>query len=181
MDKAMNTISEAASKKSRGRPKTIPKEQRGIISWVSDGQTERCKQDKFFLVHSMGVLQNDKRFSWLCDEEEMQKGTGKGWKPSILSELGRYFFSVHLDEEKLKDIALEICEAKPKTKDAVAMLRRYRLGRGPGHDHSKLWNHICEAVNGYARQHAEVDSRDIAEVLRGIADQMDAGPPPCTF
>jgi hypothetical protein len=55
----------------------------------------------------------------------MKAGAPNAWRPSILSELGRF-----RNDETLRSFALALCEMRPrpKTKEAVSMLRRVRLG-----------------------------------------------------
>jgi hypothetical protein len=53
----------------------------------------------------------------------MKAGAPNAWRPSILSELGRF-----RNDETLRSFALALCEMRPrpKTKEAVSMLRHAR-------------------------------------------------------
>jgi hypothetical protein len=122
-------ISEAASeKRKRGTPRIMPEAYRAFLAeWYPDVRTERGRQDIAYRFRAMDLLSPDPRFSWLADSEAMKAGAPNAWKPSILSELGRF-----RNDETLRSFALALCEIRPRptSKAAVSMLRRARLARG---------------------------------------------------
>jgi hypothetical protein len=55
---------------------------------------------------------------------QMKAGAAKSWRPGILSELGR------IDEpDNFCTMAEQVCKIQLKMKIAVALIRRWRLGR----------------------------------------------------
>ena len=120
----MENISENQSKKKRGRPRVIPDELRKIVENTTNATTERHRQNVRYQLIALGVLMDDPLFSWLCDGEAMKQGKSHAWKPTILSELGRIEVPFLIQK-----IAAQICEQKPKVRDAVILVRRIRLGK----------------------------------------------------
>jgi hypothetical protein len=121
-------ISEAASeKRKRGRPRLIPASMLGVVDFATSCRTARGKQDVYYRLRAIHVLAGDERFSWLADSRAMEDGSPNAWKPSILSELGRF-----QSDATLRAFALALCEIRPRptSKAAVSMLRRARLARG---------------------------------------------------
>lgn len=123
--KRPSAISGAApEKRKRGRPRIMPASYSTFLAeWYPDIRTERGRQDIAYRLRALDVLADDERFSWLADSEAMEAGSPNAWKPSILSELGRFG-----NDETLRSFALALCEIRPrpKTKEAVSMLRRAR-------------------------------------------------------
>ncbi len=94
----------------------------------------------------------------------------KSMRLSILAELGRI-----PDDQERERIALEVCRLKPKTKDAVVMIRRYRLGREAKADPFRLWDRLADTVNSYIEAHPSVSMGEIAETLRDMAEHIEEG------
>jgi hypothetical protein len=168
-----NVLSEAASKKrKRGRPRVINRAAEKMVNFVSpDIKTVRGKQDTFYCLRAVDILMMDSRFTWIVDPEKMKAGTG-GWKKSILSELGRIW-----NHEDLKAVALRICELKPKTKDAVAMIRLCRTRKGEVGDADGLYRAVRLAVNNYLQRHpgtpwAEVESAFLS-LLEAVREKKE--------
>lgn len=163
-------IPEAVSeKRKRGRPRVIGPEAEPVVDLVApDVTTERGRQDAYYRQIALGVLMSDRRFTWLADEAAMKAGAPKAWKPTILAELGRI-----PDDEAMKAVAAQVCELRPKAKAAVAMIRRYRLGREPEGTPAGLDHHLVEAVNQYWGGHTSLTPAVIVEVLRALADRIE--------
>ena len=124
-EKTEDRISEAASeKRKRGRPPIMGEDIARHIDLTAGGnvQTHRHKLNIYYQIRALSLLGEDSHFSWLVDLPKAKAGAKNAWKPGILSELGRIW-----DDEGLKIVALRICELKPKTKDAITMIRRVRL------------------------------------------------------
>jgi hypothetical protein len=160
------SISEAASKK-RGRPR-LEYYRRGLDFAEFDAKTERGRQDVFYRLSAVAQLKDDERFTWLCDKAAMVAGKKDAWKPSILTELGRIE-----SYQDLVEVALEICKIKPKTKDAIAMIRRWRTGCEPASDADKFWSFLAKEVNKYARQHPSFERDVVVSTLRELADHIE--------
>ncbi len=146
-------ISEAASEngKRRGRPPLIERlgAARQMVNFCApDVKTERGKQNVFYRNIALHSLVDDSRFTWLCDKERMQAGTGNAWKPGILAELGRF----DIAGGDILEAASEICRLKPKTKDAIAMIRGWRLGEREGTPEG-LYKAMLAAFNDYVTRH----------------------------
>jgi hypothetical protein len=140
-------ISENFSKK-RGRPRLLEPGILKVVSAATDAHSLRHKQDVHYRLRALGVLLDDSRFIWLCDGERMRAGLSHSYRPTILAALGRI-----ADEADMRDVALELCETKPKARDAIQIVRRWRLGdRKPG-DALQLANEIVGTINGYLSRH----------------------------
>lgn len=147
-------ISEAASeKRKRGRPPIMNKDAAALVDWVAgnDVKTRRHKLNVYYRQRAVKVLVNDPRFTWVADEEKMTAGAAGAWKTGILSELGRIG-----NVEDMKAFAQVICELKPKTKEAILMIRRARLGRENKPDYSKLVNSLVRALDDYQAAHPDM-------------------------
>ncbi len=165
-------ISEAVSeKRKRGRPPTFSPELRARIAhWYSDIKSHRGITDAMYRLRALGLLTDDARFKWLVDKDKMIAGEPNAWKPSILAELGRIS-----DEETLKVVALRVCEVKPKTKDAIAEIRRFRTGKTAAGNASDLYSALATRMNDYIQQHpgmplSEVDDAVLA-LLGSVQEQ----------
>jgi hypothetical protein len=165
-------ISEAASeKRRRGRPPVFDPGYRAAIgSLFNEVKTHRGKTDCLYRQRAFNLLEKDGRFAWVADGAKARSGSPDAWKPSILVELGRI-----PNDEDLKVIALRICELKPKTKEAVSMIRRFRLGREPKPDYLKLWRHLAAAVDAYRGRHPSTPKDDLIRALRDVADCIEGG------
>lgn len=160
-------ISESASKKrKRGRPKVMSPEMQKLTDFLSpDVRTQRGKQNVYYRNLASSILYEDKRFSWLADGDKMEAGIIGSWKPGILSELGRI-----IDLDDMKAVALRLCELKPKTKEAIAMIRGFRLGRTTKPDYMKLLIHLENSYNAYVRLHPDTPAEWCARAFRDLAD-----------
>ena len=76
----------------------------------------------------------------LSSREEIMSGNGH-MRHTILAELGRIE-----DEDDLRSIARQICELKPGSKEAVAMIRQWRTGKSPSGDAISLTNALIAAA-----------------------------------
>jgi hypothetical protein len=171
-------ISEAASaKRKRGRPPIMGEEVTAIVDLGAgeNVKTHRHKLNVYYQMRALAVLPDDPRFTWLVGRAKAMPGAKDAWKgkirrqmmnrfpgkeewidakgalkQGILSELGRFG-----NDEDVKDIALHICELKPKTKNAVAMIRRWQ-GKGKPGDAWGLSREIVRTVNDYLERHPEM-------------------------
>jgi hypothetical protein len=146
-------ISEKFSEKpKRGRPTSFSPTAELMFRQMGIGSectTRRGKMNRWHAQRAFGVLHGDARFTWLADWEEMHTGNNRArW--SILAELGRL-----RDADTIAIMALRICELKPKTTDAIAMIRRFRLGRKPAGDSEKLFDILARAVDDYRHAHQD--------------------------
>ena len=149
-------ISEAASKnrRRRGRPRVLaPEYLQALQHLFPDIQSRRHLQDVACRQRALALLTDDPACRWLCDPEAMQRGQPSGplqksWRPGILAELGRI-----PDDEDLKALAGEICKVKPRTKDAVLLIRRWRKGKESPGDATSLAASVVRCIDDYLKRH----------------------------
>jgi hypothetical protein len=84
-------------------------------------------------------------------------------RTTILGELGRLN-----DPAAIERIALQLCELKPTTSAAVAMIRHARLGRQPQGTPGQLGEVLRKALNTYFTTHEGVTLQDAVEVLEAL-------------
>jgi hypothetical protein len=99
---------------------------------------------------------------WLCDRSEIVGGKPRSWRPAILTELGRL-----LEEqgpEVMTSLALQLCELKPRTKDALSIIRQARLVRAPNQS-LELAAAIANSVEYYLQEHPQMTLLQVAEAL----------------
>lgn len=162
---------EAASekKKKRGRPPVFSPEYRAAMGELFyEVRTHRGMSEIMYRQRAYGFLIDDARFSWLADRRKIEEKGRRGMKSSILAALGRI-----TDEAELKAVALRICELKPKTKAAVAMINRFRLGRGPEANYLNLLIHLEKALNAYLATHPATPEDWITRALRDLAECIE--------
>lgn len=142
----------------RGRvPFSVDADLVAINDAASNATTQRGKLDIYYRLKALSILGNDPRVAWICDAAKLKAGEKSSWKPGILSELGKIE-----DGKNMLSISLEICELKPKTKDAIRMIRRARLGPSKPGTVAGVHGAMINAVNRYLSEHPET-SWDIVE------------------
>lgn len=155
------TISEAASKKKRGRPLLFSEDEMAMARYVKpDAKSQRSLQNATYLGYALRALIDDPAYAWLCDKEKMNAGAAGAWRQGILVELGRL-----LHPENIKAFAARICELKPKTKDAIAMLRKARTGKAPAGNPDELAIYLARALDRYVAAHPSTTSAQILGAL----------------
>jgi hypothetical protein len=110
-----NSQSRDFPKKRRGRPRVFNPEMEAILRGSFSDKTQRGIQNKFYLLRAFRLVQNDPALKWLYDKE------AETIKSVILSELGRI-----TSDTDLLNMAREICNLKPRTRDAVLLIRAFR-------------------------------------------------------
>ena len=89
---------------------------------------------------------------WLVDE--------KGARWGILAKLGRI-----RDREEFDAAVRWVLEYRPRTKEAVAEIRRLRTGKSRPPDTGELAEEIIRAVNGYGLRHPWIRREQALEAL----------------
>jgi hypothetical protein len=168
-----NEVSPIGDIQRRGRPVVMSAEEEATYQHLGlfDGKnSRRSKLDVHYRQRALGILKDDPAaYVWLFNEEAiMREGGSKHWQPAILTQLGRI-----ADEDTLLTIARQICELKPTTSKAVAMIRRFRVGGLPAPDALQLANVIIHAVNGYLRGHAPMEKADVLSALSTASELVD--------
>jgi hypothetical protein len=169
MKQARKAISETASEnpahRKRGRPAVYSEQQMNLARQYSDASTVRGKQNFLYMTRAIRVLDYDPEFCWLVGTREEINAGKKVFHNSILTELGRI-----KDEDTLRDIARRICEIKPRCKDALVMMRRWRTGRTLAGDAGSLTKAIIQTVEDYCAARSDTTLPIILAALANAAD-----------
>ena len=155
-------------KRGRGRPRAWSDAARaGMRAFFPEIKSERGLNDLCYRNLAVGLLLDDPRFAWVCDGPAMTRGEPHAWRPGILVELGRL-----LDAETIRAGALRVCEVKPRTtREAVAMIRRFRLRREAKGD---LGRDLRRVVNAFATTHPSVPWSEVLAVLVDLVRDVEA-------
>jgi hypothetical protein len=109
------------------------------------------------------------RFRWLCGDPDAVMRGEEHCRLTILAELGRID-----DEQEREEMALYLCEVKPTTREAVALIRQVRTQRVPPGDTTQLADLIRHAINTYLREHATMPWNDVRQALFRVLADIDA-------
>ena len=158
-------LTAASERPRRGRPAAIDTDWlEPIVALVSDGESARSKQNARYqfralaVLHRQGVLHP--RFEWLMYDKDV--------RVSILTELGRIE-----NENDLRVWAAALCREKPKAKDAIARVRRWRLHtKDEPPDLKQLADQLAEVINRFRARHPSATKGDVAAVLRALLDAV---------
>jgi len=176
-DPGSRAFSEAASEKQgqarkRGRPAVLDEATIEVARrFFPEVQSERGLRDVAYRLQAINVLTEDAAFAWLADSKTMMEDGDGGWKPGILTELGRLGHSHGV--ETMKAIARQLCEFKPKTKEAIAMIRRWRSGLATAASCLELTDKLGATINTYVREHPDTTFMQIRGALRNAMDLLD--------
>ncbi len=111
---------------------------------------------------------HDARFAWLCSDKA-PNGNPKGHvRRTILAELGR----IEAEEER-GQIALRLCELKQPTREAVAMVRHFRLGSPPGTP-EQLADALRKTATAYLQSHAAMTWAEVREALESLVGDINS-------
>jgi hypothetical protein len=159
---------EVVTKKKRGRPRRFTSEwaefQRSICC---DVETERGNQDILYRQTCLAVL-DDGDYGYIFNKEDMIVGKNT-WRPTLMTELGRID-----DDDEMRKIARRICEIKPKTtREAVYMVRRYRLGQSGEGNCLDLTIKIGNTVNEYWKRFPKTTIRQVVTALQNVMDEVE--------
>lgn len=104
---------------------------------------------------------NDPAYAWLMPPEE------RDWKVSLLVELGRFG-----DEATIRDLATQLCATRPKVREALASLRRRRLG-GEAPPPRPLAEAIVRLVEAHLGRYPATSSQMARDALARAAVLLD--------
>lgn len=162
---------ESSEKRGRGRPPLFSAMYESYMPMMGAKGCRRSCANLFYRMRAFGrlfVSDGDldeariERFRWLFDNTSEQSGR----KQSILAELGRIE-----DPDLLTEVADLLCERQPKARDAVALVRRIRLGRIPPGDTLQLANEIITTINAYLARYPDTSDAQVMDALVTAADQ----------
>jgi hypothetical protein len=131
-------------------------------------KTERGLQNQFYEARAMGLLMNDPNFHWLCSSQEQAIRDTAKIRAGVLAELGRI-----KDDDDLRAVAAQICELKPKTKMAVAMIRRARLGKKKSGDVQDLARTLARCIDAYTETHSGITLPDVVQAVENLLDTVE--------
>lgn len=167
------TISENFSeKKKRGRPRLLRPDDEQTYRRSQPSCDIRTLHNQDYEVRAMRVLGLNKvnppdyPFSWLGDRSKIKADVSarRFYRKTILAELGRF-----KSDKKLIKAATEICRLKPKTQDAIKMIRGWRLGRVPSS--VSLESIFRKAIEDYRKQHPDVTDAEIYETISSLDEE----------
>jgi hypothetical protein len=165
-------ISEAASQKPRrGRPPLLTPETVAVWNSLDPGMTNRTWHNWHYKFRAQGLLDGDPECLWLIDMANAKAGKRGCYRHTLLAELGRI-----PNDADLIEVARSVCTMKPTTKQGVAMIRGWRLGREPG-DWRGLLLAIAHTHDEYRALHPRVtwqDARDALAAFARIIDECEA-------
>lgn len=172
------------SKKSRDHPKAFDDGElasaaeamaNGVL--VSVPKSRRQMQNRLYALRAMerlGLLGDGEleqaladrpALRWLVNEE------GARW--GILAELGR------IREPEKFDVAVAwVLGRQPKTREAVARLRRFRIDGTRSSNTRDLAGEIVRVVTGYGIRHPELTREQELKALRLATEALAGGRPP---
>jgi hypothetical protein len=134
-------FSENPPAKKRGRPRRFLDGAYPVAAaHFGSVRTERGQLNMRYAVMAIAQLTEDHpdraRYEWICPDgavlycwsrtASLQRIAPK-LKTTLLAELGR--ISVEYGEDTMRKVALELCETKPKTRDALRWMRAWRLDK----------------------------------------------------
>jgi hypothetical protein len=163
----METVS-----RNKGRPRVFDDGElaaaaRRIAGGVSPAgpKSRRQMQNRLYALRAMdrlGLLEDGKLGAALADRPALKwlvSEEGARW--AILAELGRIRDSLAFDTA-----VRWVLEYRPKTKEAVAEIRRFRTGKSNPPDTRELADEIIRAVDDYATRHPGITPGQAQEALR---------------
>jgi hypothetical protein len=154
-------ITEAASENpARGRPPLASAQTYGLLGQMYPGiTTKRGLQNRLFCSLAQKELQGDPACAWLFE----MRG-GRFVRVMLLAELGR-IESV----ADMKVVARAVCARRPRVKDAAALIRRLRTGKGSAAgDAPSLALALATALDGYLVRHPDTTAETVAAALAAV-------------
>ncbi len=165
----------AAQRPRRGRPRLLsPFLEAGYRRALGRPATRRTVQNFAYFHRAWDVLglvtlPADSPLHWLHDHD--RDGRPRATKHTILAELGRIE-----DEDELREAAGLICAMRPRTRQAVTYIRRWRIGERRG-SAPQLAAELVRVVYDYLRRYPLTEPTDVQAALAAAWDDLraDAG------
>ena len=183
-DGITENFSENPPARKRGRPRIFEATAYGPRRGHSRIYTERSRLNDVYFVNALLTLTDDHpdrdRYYWLCPDGSVSYAyptlplarIRPKVKTVLLTELGRIL--ADYGEETMRRVALQLCEDKPKTQDAVRWLRAQRLQREP---RAGTWEALCEhlsrALDDYLARYPATPDAVVSSALWTQADEWD--------
>jgi len=139
----------------------------------SDIMTERGKQNRDNALLAIALLNahpNPEAIRWLFDGPAHAAGTKK-MRFSILTELGR-IYRQNGDDKQIFDLATLLSKRQPKARDAVTMLRGFRVGDRRPASVIDLTKRICGAIDTYLATHPGTTKQQVLAAMEAATDAV---------
>ncbi len=159
------TVAENTLRRRRGRPMVHPEQLLNLARRYSGASTVRGRQNFLYMTRAIRVLDYEPDFCWLVGTRDDINTGKKVIRNTILVELGRIE-----DEDDLKVIARQVCEIKPRCKDALVMIRRWRTGKTLTGDAMSLTKAIIRTVEDYCAARCGTTLQIVLAALANAAD-----------
>src|SRR5262249_50552009 len=149
----MDNISQN-TRRSRGRPRKAEGSMWDLVTQIEGRHTShRHRADFIYGVRAVQVLRDDPRCAWLL----RARGT------TITNALGRID-----DDQNLIAMALYLCEYQPSTRQAVALIREFRLATRPPGTTDGLQATLEKALDTYMATHADMPREAVQQALEAV-------------
>jgi hypothetical protein len=152
----MENISENTPRK-HGRPRKA-----SAITWQVVDQQEgrhtsyRHRANYIYGMRAIEVLGTDPQFAWLHGEQVS----------TIVDELGRID-----DTDDLRLMARHLCTHQPSTREAVALIRRFRFEAFPPGTIAGLVDTLARSLETYVRTHETMPWTAVRQALAEFVDR----------
>jgi hypothetical protein len=138
---------------------------------MGDTRTPRALQNFAYMAHAIAVLEpllpRHPELRWLYDPDAIMRREAH-FQQTIMQELGRV-----QDEGYLVALAIRICELRPKSHEAVKMLRRARVQHGARGSIEGLTDVLRRALNDYLRWRPDLTLADAQEAVGELWLRID--------
>jgi hypothetical protein len=158
-------VVEDTPRRKRGRPVVHSEQLLNLAHRYSGASTVRGRQNFLYMTRAIRVLDYEPDFYWLVGTREEISAGKKILRNTILVELGRIE-----DEDDLRVIARQVCEIKPRCKDALVMIRRWRTGKTLAGDVLSLTKAVIQTVEDYCAARADTTLQIVLAALANAAD-----------
>lgn len=156
----------------RGRPPKYPPQFTSVVKNLYPEESARTVANKVYGVKAASRFSDDPRFSWIF---EVDKATNKYKREGLMQELGRFAEEHPTGAE---EAALWLIERKPKVRDGVAMLRRWRRKLSGkeidlGGNAEQLTGELIDTINRYLGRYPKVSQASILEALSSCREIVE--------
>jgi hypothetical protein len=134
------------------------------VGALKPGQTRRNHLNVLYSLDALKILLRDEeRFAWLLGRNGGKSDAEPAPRNSILSELGRIE-----DEEDILAVADQLCKLKPKAREAIARIRRWRLGKSRPGDAFELGTELAAKLDDYWMRHPDLPTSEVEVALLAL-------------
>jgi hypothetical protein len=182
-------FSENTPARKRGRPRRFEDSAYGPQSGrnLPRAYTERSRLNNVYFTNALLAIIKDNPdrdcYRWLCPVGAefylyRQIPLGRAHpkvKTVLLTELGR--IRTDYGTETMRKVALQLCEDKPKTRDAVQWLRDWRLEKEPRAGNADaLYDAIVRTIQDYLDRYPATPADHIAAALWALHSRWEEAP-----